>query len=109
MPNAPSSTVIPQVGDAIVYDELVHASIHEGMKTTRASFKIPFAHNDPASLRQVLEDLKRNADVIRNGEKSVLVFLESVYSMDGDIAPARELVAVAKEVLRNTRRDSWRI
>ncbi|KAG7144358.1 8-amino-7-oxononanoate synthase like protein [Verticillium longisporum] len=41
-------------GDCYLYDELVHASTHEGMKLSRASHKVSFAHNDVLSLRLIL-------------------------------------------------------
>ncbi|OBT67638.1 hypothetical protein VE03_03827 [Pseudogymnoascus sp. 23342-1-I1] len=90
---------IPQPGDAIVYDELVHASIWDGMKASRASITKPFAHNDPRSLGQVLEHLQEQSPEIRSGDHTVFVSVESVYSMDGDICPAHEIVAVTKKAL----------
>jgi 8-amino-7-oxononanoate synthase len=92
-------TVIPQIGDAIVYDELIHASIHDGMRHTRASIKQAFLHNDVSSFRDVLIHIRDSQPQIKVGQSTVLVSIESVYSMDGDIAPAEELVKVAKEVL----------
>lgn len=70
----------------IVYDELIHASVHDGMRLSRAELK-PFKHNDVESLRTVLSEL----------DGAAIVAVESVYSMDGDLAPLKELVAVCKE------------
>jgi 8-amino-7-oxononanoate synthase len=36
---------VPQPGDAIVYDALIHASVHDGMRMSRAGLRIPFAHS----------------------------------------------------------------
>lgn len=70
--------------DLILYDELIHASIHDGIRLSLAkSYKIK--HNDIEHLQRMLE---RNADV--NG--NIYVVVESVYSMDGDSAPLKELV-----------------
>lgn len=92
-------SVIPQPGDAIVYDELVHASIHDGMRNSRATTRRMFLHNDIESFKQVLTDLRDQHGSIGSGNSTVLVSLESVYSMDGDIAPLEELVQGAKDVL----------
>lgn len=88
---------IPLAGDAIVFDELVHASTHEGMKISAASHRIPFRHNDAESLYEVLASLKDN-EAFRNGTRSILICVESIYSMDGDICPLQEMVQTVKEV-----------
>ncbi|KAH6603809.1 hypothetical protein Trco_007255 [Trichoderma cornu-damae] len=100
---------VPQRGDVIVYDELIHASVHDGMRLSRAR-RIPFAHNrvydDPAasggaggkgecqSLDSLLRSLSEGADGadVRDGKKNVFVAVEAVYSMDGDVAPLKEMV-----------------
>lgn len=70
--------------DLILYDELIHASIHDGIRLGLAKhFKI--RHNDLEHLKRMLE---RNKDVTG----SVYVVVESVYSMDGDCAPLKEIV-----------------
>ncbi|MFC2175844.1 aminotransferase class I/II-fold pyridoxal phosphate-dependent enzyme [Bacteroidota bacterium] len=70
----------------IVYDELIHASVHDGMRLSRAELK-PFKHNDVEDLRSVLAAL----------DGAAIVAVESVYSMDGDLAPLKALAAVCKE------------
>ncbi len=75
-------------GCVIVSDELNHASMIEGIRHSRAERRI-FAHNDPEDLRRQLADL--------NPETPKLVAFESVYSMDGDIAPIAELCDVCDE------------
>ncbi|KAF9763193.1 hypothetical protein IL306_003221 [Fusarium sp. DS 682] len=89
---------VPLPGDAIVYDELVHASTHEGMKISVASHRMPFRHNDPSSLRDVLGMLKDDHSAFQSGTRSILICVESVYSMDGDICPLREMVEVVREL-----------
>ena len=70
---------VPQKGDTILYDELIHASVHDGRRLSLAqSYK--FRHN---SLEHLEERLKRASG-------TVYVVVESVYSMDGDFAPLRE-------------------
>jgi 8-amino-7-oxononanoate synthase len=72
-------TTLPQRGDLLVLDALVHASIHEGARAGRAEFRLS-AHNDAGSIE----------DVIR-----IWIVAESLYSMDGDFAPLESLVAIA--------------
>ncbi|QPC72147.1 hypothetical protein HYE68_002899 [Fusarium pseudograminearum] len=85
---------LPQVGDVIVYDELVHASAHDGMRLSRATRKIPFKHNcvyGEGGLDHVLSSLEE--------ETSVFILVEAVYSMDGDVAPLRDIVSCVKSRL----------
>jgi 8-amino-7-oxononanoate synthase len=74
--------------DAIFADKLVHASIIDGAILSRARLH-RFNHNDVVHL----EELLRKAP--STGRR--LVITESVYSMDGDIAPLSEIAAVAKK------------
>ena len=76
-------------GDYILYDELVHASIRDGIRLSYAR-SAKFDHNSESSLRGKLERIDR-------GKGNVFVIVESVYSMDGDIAPLRELANVVGE------------
>ncbi|KAM0326566.1 hypothetical protein ACHAQA_006435 [Verticillium albo-atrum] len=85
-------------GDCYLYDELVHASTHEGMKLSRASHKVSFAHNDIHSLRTALKVLRDNHPEFKAGTKSILILVESIYSMNGDICPLKEFVEAAKEI-----------
>jgi 8-amino-7-oxononanoate synthase len=85
-------------GDAIVWDELSHASTAVGLRVSVAAHKLPFKHNSPDDLRNVLTRLRTEDDAFARGDKSVLICVESVYSMEGDICPLREMVQVAKEV-----------
>ena len=89
---------VPLPGDAIVYDELVHASTHLGMKLSAAAHKISFQHNDPDSLRDVLTSLRDTYPAFRSGSQSILICVESIYSMNGDICPLKECVEVVREL-----------
>jgi 5-aminolevulinate synthase len=82
---ATMSRVLP--GCVILSDEDNHASMIEGIRNGRAMKKI-FRHNDPEDLNRHLKSL--DPDVPK------IVAFESVYSMDGDIAPIKELCDVAE-------------
>ena len=76
-------------GDLIVYDALSHNSLTEGIKLSDADKKV-FAHNDLAQLESILEKV--------NGRyNKVLIIVEGVYSMDGDIAPIPDFVRLKKK------------
>jgi 8-amino-7-oxononanoate synthase len=98
MANAGTVAAVPLSGDAIVYDDAVHASTHEGMKLSLASHQLSFRHNDSDSLREALSSLKESHTAFASGSSSILIAVESVYSMDGDICPLEEPVQVAKEL-----------
>ncbi len=71
---------VPQRGDIILYDELIHASIRDGIQMSNAK-AYKFKHND-------LEDIQRQIDRSRNmndDHQEVYIVTESVFSMDGDI------------------------
>lgn len=73
---------LPGPADAIVYDRLVHASVHDGMRMSRAAGNLfSFAHNDARSMSNVV------SDALTKCAGSVFVCIETVYSMDGDVAP----------------------
>ena len=77
---------VPQRSDTVLYDELAHASIRDGLRLTFAK-SYSFRHND-------LDDLKRKIDLARG---QVFVVVESIYSMDGDAAPLTEMAALCRE------------
>ncbi|KAI5927659.1 pyridoxal phosphate-dependent transferase [Camillea tinctor] len=88
---------VPLPGDSIVYDELIHASSHEGFRLSLAEHTIPFHHNDPDGLREVLDHLKTQHPGFEAGTRSVLICVESIYSMDGDLCQLQELVQTVEE------------
>jgi 8-amino-7-oxononanoate synthase len=89
---------VPLPGDAIVYDELVHGSTHEGMKLSVAAHKVSFRHNDAGSLYDALTSLRDFEPGFASGTQSILICVESIYSMNGDVCPIKEFVAVAKDL-----------
>jgi 8-amino-7-oxononanoate synthase len=91
---------LPRKGDVIVFDQYVHASARDGMRLSPARFSlVPFEHNSPDALRNVLTKVLADNKGVRNGTAKVFIALESLYSMDGDFAPLAELVAVCEELL----------
>ncbi|MFC7914213.1 type I polyketide synthase [Streptomyces sp. NPDC057386] len=74
--------------DLIVYDALAHDSILQGCRLSGATRR-PFPHDDAAALDALLGR-------VRDGYRRVLIVVEGVYSMDGDIADLPALVAVKR-------------
>ncbi len=74
---------VPRRGDTIFYDKAVHASIRDGIRLSFAK-AYSFRHNDLNHLNQRFALAKGN----------IFVVVESVYSMDGDMCPLKELAAL---------------
>lgn len=80
---------VPQKGDLILYDELCHASIRDGIQLSNAkSYK--FKHND-------FEDLEKLIERFQTQFAEVYIVTETVFSMDGDCPNMEELVAVSNK------------
>ncbi|KAG0288567.1 hypothetical protein BGZ96_007705 [Linnemannia gamsii] len=114
---------VPQPGDVILYDEYIHASVHDGMKVTRAGVKKAFVHNSLEHLKELLQTVRREdqqqqqqqqaakgaagagASAGLSGKnkannykhRNIFVAVESVYSMDGDTAPLKEIVDLLEQ------------
>ncbi len=88
--NAALFATLPRRGDLIVYDELIHASVREGLAATKAETRAA-AHNDP-------EDIETAITAWRNrpgATGTVWISVESLYSMDGDRAPLDAFISIA--------------
>jgi glycine C-acetyltransferase len=85
------ATIPAMVGkdDAIISDELNHASIIDGSRLSGAKI-IRYAHCDPQDLRRVLQEN-------RAAYPRVMVITDGVFSMDGDVAPLDKIYEVAQE------------
>jgi 8-amino-7-oxononanoate synthase len=82
---------VPQKGDLILFDELCHASIRDGIQLSNAkSYK--FKHNDFEDLEKRLRQAQSD-----NFIKEVYIVTETVFSMDGDCPNMEELVAVSNK------------
>lgn len=81
---------VPQRNDTILYDELVHASIRDGIRLSNAK-SFSFKHND-------LSDFKKKC---KQSQGNTFVAVESVYSMDGDTAPISEFAEICEKYQAN--------
>ncbi|GBE90109.1 predicted protein [Sparassis crispa] len=92
---------VPQPDDVVVFDEHIHASVHDGIRASRTkeSSRVAFAHNSPTSLSEVLLQLQRDHPGLVTGAESVFVAVETLYSMDGTIAPLTKIVETVEELL----------
>jgi len=75
-------------GDVVFADRLVHASMIDGLKQSKADRHF-FPHNDVIALQNQLETAPQG--------RARFIVVESLYSMDGDLAPLPELAALARE------------
>jgi 8-amino-7-oxononanoate synthase len=83
-------STIPQEGDTILLDQFIHASLKMGAKLSKASI-FYFRHN-------CLENLERK---LKSAKGNIFVVIESVYSMDGDLAPIKEMVDLCEKYNAN--------
>ena len=81
--------------DVVVIDKLVHASIVDGARLSGAKLRV-FAHNDLNDLEKILKWAEKVQSPKSNvqSRSRVLIVTESVFSMDGDCAPLREIVVL---------------
>lgn len=112
----------PQAGDVVIFDEAIHASVHSGIKLSRAGLMVPFAHNcvwkqanqlnhndtysqrtrsDIQSLESTLGTLMEGecGAAILSGQRHVFIAVEALYSMDGDVAPLHDVVQCVEKYL----------
>ncbi|MCF8322655.1 MAG: pyridoxal phosphate-dependent aminotransferase family protein [Flavobacterium sp.] len=82
---------VPQKNDLILYDELCHASIRDGIQLSNAK-AYKFKHNDFEDLEQ---KIKNSELKIKNYQ--IYIVTESVFSMDGDCPNLEELVALSEK------------
>ncbi len=80
-------------GDLILIDALAHACLHAGARLSGARVQT-FAHND-------MTDLAEQLDRLRSAHRRTLILTDGVFSMDGDLAPLPDLMALADQ------HDAW--
>ncbi|MES2732710.1 MAG: pyridoxal phosphate-dependent aminotransferase family protein [Bacteroidota bacterium] len=86
--NSAVLATIPQKGDIILCDELIHASLREGARLSYAQ-RYSFRHNDLHDLEKKIQHARKNGQ-----EGEIFIVAEAVYSMDGDFGPLQDLLAV---------------
>jgi glycine C-acetyltransferase len=79
-------------GDLFVSDELNHGSIIDGVRLSHADRAV-FKHRDVEDLVRVMEDAERHDPPYRQ----IWILTDGVFSMDGDLAPLREIAQIAKK------------
>lgn len=85
---------VPQKGDIILYDELCHASIRDGIRLSHAkSFK--FQHNDTEDLERLLSHYSPTTYDLQ--PTTIYLVTEAVFSMDGDSPPLESFVQLAEK------------
>lgn len=80
---------LPQRGDLILFDELCHASIRDGIRLSHAH-ALKFKHNST-------EDLHRLLNQQHSEYRHIYIVTESVFSMDGDVAPLKPITELAHQ------------
>lgn len=79
-------STLPSRHDTVIVDEQIHRSVHDGCKLSNAK-KLKFKHND-------LKDLK---NILKKQKNHCYIAIESLYSMEGDFAPIREIASLASK------------
>jgi 8-amino-7-oxononanoate synthase len=90
MANFSIFATLPQRGDLVVYDALIHASAHQGIRAGRAE-QVEAAHNDAGAFEDAIRRWRA-----AGGTGRPWIAVESLYSMDGDRAPLADLIALAE-------------
>lgn len=83
-------SAIPRRGDTIIFDDLIHASVHDGIRMSFAKSR-SFGHNNMEELEELL----------RKSEGEIFVAAEAVYSMDGDQCLLKEIVELCEKYQAN--------
>lgn len=78
-------------GDFLVFDRCIHACFLDAAKLSQAALRV-FPHNDLNHLEEILKHTRMHHPKAR-----ILIGVESVYSMDGDLAPLREIVELKEK------------
>ncbi len=88
--NSAFFSTVPQRGDLIIHDELIHASVHEGLRLSRAT-AVAARHNDANHIADLADEYRR-----AGGTGTIWIAVESLYSMDGDFAPLADLAEIGQ-------------
>ncbi len=80
---------VAQKNDTIIYDQLSHASLRDGIRLSFAG-SFSFLHNN-------LQDLEKKMASAKDNSQNIFVVTESVFSMDGDFAPLSEIAHLCQK------------
>jgi 8-amino-7-oxononanoate synthase len=83
---------VPQKGDLILFDELCHASIRDGIQLSNAK-AYKFKHNDFEDLERLIQNQRPKSQ----DPTTIYIVTESVFSMDGDCPNMEELITVSEK------------
>ncbi|MCK0530388.1 8-amino-7-oxononanoate synthase [Sphingobium agri] len=89
--NSALFSTLPQRGDLIVADELIHASVHDGIRLSKAA-TVFARHNDVQSFADLITAWR-----VEGGKGRIWIAVETLYSMDGDTAPLADLAKLAAQ------------
>ncbi|MCG5236144.1 aminotransferase class I/II-fold pyridoxal phosphate-dependent enzyme [Xanthobacter oligotrophicus] len=92
--NAALVSTLPRRGDLVVYDELIHASVHEGLAGASSAERVEAVatrHADAGGVDDAIRTWRA-----KGGRGRAWIAAETLYSMDGDFAPLDDLCAVAE-------------
>ncbi|BFZ55125.1 hypothetical protein PYCC9005_002164 [Savitreella phatthalungensis] len=90
---------LPNEQDIVLHDALVHASVHTGLRASRCRSRRAFAHNDLHDFQSQLTKATREITGRPPGHDGiVIVAVESLYSMDGDLAPIHAMLELMQQI-----------
>ncbi|KAI9340281.1 putative 8-amino-7-oxononanoate synthase [Obelidium mucronatum] len=94
---------LPHPGCAVLYDELVHASVHDGLRRSRPGVvRLAWKHNNIQHLEELVWKQIERIETSVSGDADlmpgILIVVEAIYSMDGDKAPLVEIVNLTDRV-----------
>ena len=92
-------STVPQSGDVVIFDELMHASARAAIEHCRAKLRFTFRHNTPSALHKKIVEVRDQNTAISKGDRMVLIAVESLYSMDGSLVPLQDMIDAANRAL----------
>ncbi|TKX24588.1 aminotransferase-like protein 2 [Elsinoe australis] len=99
--NSAIFSTLPQPQDILLYDSLIHASVHDGMRASRvpSTQRFSFSHNSLPSFHATLTTILATFPGIKSGTSSIFLALEAIYSMDGDLAPLTPILSTIDAIV----------
>lgn len=86
---------LPQANDFLITDQLIHASMIDGARLSKAN-RLIFRHNDCVDLEEKLKNIREN-----NAQTKIFVAIETIYSMDGDMANVPQIAKLCQQYEAN--------